>query len=579
MTNIATAAKQRYGPHSDYLLNFIKGYECDEYVPPTAELRQMYGKRKYLCMLQEIANRRRTVLEVSLADLGQWGEEGDDLMSAVLRNTERYCRIIQTSIYDSGMIPDRSEPYRDDETLAMRECDYFRTKINGVNQHLETTLQTDPSKLPQHGSSRVMHRLPDEARHPFSVVLLPSAKHPTLPLRAIGAPHVGSYVTLDCVVMRVGPVRPMMTLAAYQCSSCSYAMFQVVRTEAFTPVYHCPTNQCRTNRSEGTEVPHYRLSTFALYQEVRVQEISTEVPTGCVPKALTVVLCRGDMAGRACQPGDGVSLSGVYLPHDRSVMMFGGRQSRNSDESMYLLAHSVVKHKKGYGGSGSSGASAQGDMSQEMLALRQRVKVESRDPYVYDRLSKSIGAEIYGHDDVKKALLLMLVGAPETSRPDGMKIRGNMHVLLMGDPGVAKSQLLKQLVKVAPRAVYTTGKGSSGAGLTASVVRDSNTAEVFLEGGALVMADNGVCAIDEFDKMEEGDRTAIHEVMEQQTVSIAKAGIVTTLNARTSVLAAANPVGGRYNPHKVRGEGGACVLVYLVRIGEHQLTPCSAVKV
>ena len=174
----------------------------------------------------------------------------------------------------------------------------------------------------------------------------------------------------------------------------------------------------------------------------------------------------------------------------------------------------------------------------------------ARSPDVYDRIAKSVAPSIYGSEDIKKAVACLLFGGSRKRLPDGLTRRGDVNVLLLGDPGTAKSQLLKFVEKVAPIAVYTSGKGSSAAGLTASVIRDPITRNFVMEGGAMVLADGGVVCIDEFDKMREDDRVAIHEAMEQQTISIAKAGITTTLNSRCSVMAAANSVFGRWDDTK-----------------------------
>lgn len=496
---------------------------------------------KYMEQLQRITNRDQKALLIDLKDVQEFHDNkvrhsGRELVQRITDNAAHYVDLFSESIDTilEDMEPTVDISHKDDVLDVIMHQRQERNARASQGQSLgDDTMQTAEGEE----SDRPAEEKPFPAMllRRYTVYLKPikTSKATPLAVRSIHAEHLGTLVTLRGMITRVSEVKPFLLVDAYACDTCGAEIFQEVRGRSYMPLTICPSKRCQTNKERGQLHQQIRASKFVPFQEVKVQEMTDQVPIGHIPRTMTVHLA-GPLT-RSLNPGDMCDVSGIFLPTPYTGFK-AIRAGLLTDT--YLQGQHIRQLKKSY-------EALEDDLTEDIALQIQNL---SREGNLYEQLSSSIAPEIYGHEDVKKCLLLLLVGGVTQDTADGMHIRGDINVCLMGDPGVAKSQMLKYISKIAPRGVYTTGRGSSGVGLTAAVMRDPVTDEMVLEGGALVLADNGIACIDEFDKMEEGDRTAIHEVMEQQTISISKAGISTTLNARTSILAAANPLYGRYNP-------------------------------
>jgi replicative DNA helicase Mcm len=344
-----------------------------------------------------------------------------------------------------------------------------------------------------------------------------------VPLRSLRSRHIGKLIHINGIMMRASEVKPLLVQAIFLCRICQTEILQPQEEGRYTEPPLCPV--C------GKKTPMRLIpqkSQFKDWQKVRIQESPEELPPGQMPRSVDVIL-EGDIVDIS-RPGELVKVTGTL----QTSPDFSRRGGRLATFNVFIEANGVEISEKEY---------EQLEISEDD---EKRIKELAEDPYVHERIHASIAPSIQGHEQIKESIALLLFGGVGKTLPDGTRLRGKSNILMIGDPGTGKSQILKFVAGLAARGLYTSGKGTTAAGLTAAVVHDTDSGAMTLEAGALVLSDQGIACIDEFDKMDPNDRTAIHEAMEQHTVSIAKAGIVATLNARTSILAAANPTLGRY---------------------------------
>ncbi|MFQ6135280.1 MAG: minichromosome maintenance protein MCM, partial [Nitrososphaerales archaeon] len=350
--------------------------------------------------------------------------------------------------------------------------------------------------------------------------------HDKMSIRNVTTEHLDKLIAVTGIVVRTSDLKPLAVEAAFKCVKCGH-----INREPQTKMILKRPRGCE----ECDEARNFELvekeTRFVDYQVIRMQELPEELPPGQLPQSFDVSLV-GDLVN-VSRPGDRVVLTGVVRAEPEYSQGRGRlRLFRSTIEGNYVEI--LGKEPE------------QIRLTKEDEAL---IRSIASQPNAYERLIESVAPAIYGYETQKESILLMAMGAPRQVLPDGTTIRGDINVLFVGDPGTAKSELLKYAARTAPRGLYTSGRGTTAAGLTAAVVREKS-GMMMLEAGAVVLADQGVASIDEFDKMRKEDRAALHECMEQQTVSVAKGGIVATLNARTSILAASNPVFGKYDDYR-----------------------------
>ena len=410
-----------------------------------------------------------------------------------------------------------------------------------VEPDIEVLFTEDPDRILNAFSRAIKEalqiRFPDYAEKIKDEVRVRLVNYPLQrSLRQINAETIGKITSVSGMVVRASEVKPLAKELIFVCpDEHTTKVIQIKGMDVKTPVI-CDNPNCKQRDFELKP----EASKFIDFQILRLQELPEDLPPGQLPHYIDVTI-RQDLVDNA-RPGDRIILTGIVRVEQELV---SGITRGHSGLYRLRIEGNNIEFLGGRGDKSSRKIERE-EISPEDEKM---IKALGQGTDVYQRLVDSFAPHIQGHALIKEAILLLIVGSNQRSLGDGSKIRGDINVFLVGDPGTAKSEMLKFCARIAPRGLYTSGRGSTAAGLTAAVVRDK-TGIMMLEAGAVVLGDQGLVCIDEFDKMKPEDRSALHEVMEQQSASIAKGGIVATLNARTSILAAANPMYGKYDPFK-----------------------------